>query len=123
MHVTVRIDDLRRLLTAFHCNFVLNGRKRVDVDNQAETATVQARAAHTNAAFLPRGQLQRQKSTCRVIVNAQKKAKKIFGGAGLRSPYLPHAKRTLYQLSYTPTDESAWIITIYKGPIATKSIA
>ena len=26
------------------------------------------------------------------------------GGEGYRSPYLPHAKRTLYHVSYTPKD-------------------
>ena len=27
----------------------------------------------------------------------------IYGDAGYRSRYLPHAKRALYHLSYTPT--------------------
>ena len=31
------------------------------------------------------------------------KPTKICGGAGHRSPYLSHAKRALYHLSYTPT--------------------
>ena len=35
----------------------------------------------------------------------QKKSKRLFGGAGYRSPYLSHAKRALYHLSYTPIDE------------------
>ena len=33
------------------------------------------------------------------------KAKRFIGGAGYRSPYLSHAKRALYHLSYTPIDE------------------
>ena len=35
----------------------------------------------------------------------QQKSKRLFGGAGYRSPYLSHAKRALYHLSYTPIDE------------------
>jgi hypothetical protein len=31
-----------------------------------------------------------------------KQQQKIVGGAGYRSPYLSHAKRALYHLSYTP---------------------
>ena len=30
---------------------------------------------------------------------------KSYGGAGHRSPYLSHAKRALYHLSYTPSDD------------------
>ena len=29
---------------------------------------------------------------------------KNYGGAGHRSPYLSHAKRALYHLSYTPSE-------------------
>ena len=36
--------------------------------------------------------------------------KKKFGDAGYRSRYLPHAKRALYHLSYTPDVE----VGIYK---------
>ena len=30
----------------------------------------------------------------------------IFGDAGYRSPYLSHAKRALYHLSYIPNDDA-----------------
>ena len=32
----------------------------------------------------------------------KKKEATVLGGGGYRSPYLPHAKRTLYHVSYTP---------------------
>ena len=32
----------------------------------------------------------------------RRRIKKKFGDAGYRSRYLPHAKRALYHLSYTP---------------------
>ena len=35
---------------------------------------------------------------CKIEISLTKK----FGGAGHRSPYLSHAKRALYHLSYTP---------------------
>ena len=37
-----------------------------------------------------------------------KQQQKIVGGAGYRSPYLSHAKRALYHLSYTPCSISNW---------------
>ena len=40
-----------------------------------------------------------------IVASPQKKSKRLFGGAGYRSPYLSHAKRALYHLSYTPIDE------------------
>ena len=33
----------------------------------------------------------------------KKKERKIFGDGGYRSPYLSHAKRALYHLSYVPS--------------------
>ena len=38
---------------------------------------------------------------------ALKWTEKKFGGAGHRSPYLSHAKRALYHLSYTPDVKKA----------------
>ena len=45
---------------------------------------------------------------CRFIVNCKRESKvsgeeqKIAGDGGYRSPYLSHAKRALYHLSYVP---------------------
>ena len=49
------------------------------------------------------GQAQRQLQMTKTnAVQAKPKYEKIVGGAGHRSPYLSHAKRALYHLSYTP---------------------
>ena len=40
--------------------------------------------------------------------------KKLFGDAGYRSRYLPHAKRALYHLSYTPVNNSIFQYVLEK---------
>ena len=58
---------------------------------------------------------------CRIIVSLYYLKHKSFGGAGYRSPYLSHAKRALYHLSYAPI--GIWRIWIYHLVLSFQTIS
>ena len=45
--------------------------------------------------------LTHHKEACMAVLQEMER-KKVFGDGGYRSPYLSHAKRALYHLSYVP---------------------